>query len=114
MEQGTAKQQSTEQMINYLLGVMGELGRRILHVDAQSAQRYALTIERLSNAIARLALYQVSAADHDRRRRRGTAAEPDAGQAEQTGTWHHRMGPLHAIFGRCCPDCAPCPLNSVH
>ena len=47
-----------EQMINYLLGVMGELGRRILHVDAQSAQRYALTIERLSNAIARLALYQ--------------------------------------------------------
>ena len=73
-----------EQMINYLLGVMGELGRRILHVDAQSAQRYALTIERLSNAIARLALYQeflpqitTDAADEE------PQPEPEQEQAEQ-------------------------------
>ena len=75
-----------EQMINYLLGVMGELGRRILHVDAQSAQRYALTIERLSNAIARLALYQeflpqITTDDADEQ------PQPEPGQepAEQAG-----------------------------
>lgn len=73
-----------EQMINYLLGVMGELGRRILQVDAQSAQRYALTIERLSNAIARLALYQeflpqITTDDADEQ----PQPEPDAEPAEE-------------------------------